>query len=486
MREILSSISRLSIPTILNLTSSVLKNKILALIIGPAGVGIYSQVMNVTAIVSAVLPVGSVGLVNYVSNYYDKKEYENVTAIISYFLKHNFIISLLLSGIFLIFNKYISGLIFASENYFNLILMLAIFIPFNLFVSFLDIYLKGIRLINKYVLFLSVNAVVSTLVTLPLIYFWEISGAIAGMLISSILSIVTGLTILKKSGINSDVSLLKSKKPDSVIIKNIYKLGTAALITMVLQNVTILIIKSVMAEKMSIGNVGIFQSVYSISTAYFGIFFSLVGSYCIPKIATLKTNLELTDELNNTIKLLLLVYTPVIVTIFILRVFLINLLYTPEFITAKFLLVFQLPAELIRALSWVIGLWLIPNVKVKQWIIFDTTFCICFLSMFYILIQNGYDIESASMAYLIAYSLYFIINFVYAFNSIKFRFSFHNIQLLAITAFIFLCVYYISNYDEMLGIYLLIPVLGIWGFLSVKKDDMRKAMDIVKSKINKK
>lgn len=470
MKELLKSVSRLSVSTFLNILSSVLKSKILALVAGPAGVGIYSQFINLSALTTSIFPIGSLGVLNYTSNYFEKQKLDEIGIIIGYFLKRNILYSIVFSLLMIFFSENLSNILFSNNQFSDLIVLFAVFIPVNLCLSFLDIYLKGIRKLNIYVIFLSINSIISTIVTLILIYFYSVQGAIFGLIASISINLLFGLLILKKNKLTIKLSFRKSV--DSVIKKNIYALGIGSIVTLISQNFSILIIKSILAEDQGISSVGIFQSVYSISAAYFGIFFTLIGSYSIPKMSSFNNINDMIIEMNTTMRFLLIVYTPVIITMFVLRIYIINILYSSEFLDAQNLLVYQLPAELIRGMSWVIGLWLIPNFKIKQWIFFDLIFYSLFIALFYIFLKLfNLHTESVSLSYFISYLIYFLINYFYAFKKINFRLDSQNTKMLILSVTLISFIFIISNYYITISYFILLPVVIFWIIVFLKKVD---------------
>jgi len=485
LKEIIKSISRLSISSILNIVTSIVKSKILAVVAGPAGVGIYSQFVNLSALTTSVMPIGSIGLVNYTSNYYEKNRVTELGIIIGYFLKRNIIISIVIGLVMIFFADSLSYLLFSDSGFKNLIILFSLFIPLNLLLSFTDIYLKGIRKLNVYVLFLSLNSITSTIITILLIYLYSVKGAIYGLIISIALNLVIGLFILKKNKLVIKLSF--KGKIDNKVKKNIYALGLGSIVTLISQNLTILTIKAILADESGLDSVGIFQSVYSISAAYFGIFFALMGSYSIPKISTLESLSDLINELNTTVRFLLLVYTPIILSIFVLRIIVISLLYSSKFMDAQYLLVFQLPAELFRALSWVIGLWLIPKFKIKQWILFDLSFYTIFLLLFYFLIKYcDIGVLAVSVSYLISYVVYLVINYFYAVQQINFSLDKNNKKMISVSIFLILCMFTLSFYYIYVSYFMLIPILILWFYIFVNKSDFQSFYNMVKFKLKNK
>ncbi len=484
MRDLIKSVSKFSISIGINFFSSLLRNKILALAIGPIGLGVYSQVMSLSALLSALLPVGTLGLVRYISDYYGSDKKEEIAYIIKHFFIRNLILSVIVSMIVLIFRKSISSILFSGSDFSSLLVILSIIIPLILVLNIIDIYFKSIQEINKYVLFLSVNSLVSLICTIPLIYFMGIEGAILAFLLTVILNIGVGVFILKRNNLLLNFNI--KKIVENSVIKKIYQLGVAGLVSLIIQNVTFLFVRSVVADELSLADVGVFQCVYSLSAGYFGIFFTLMGNYSIPKISSLRSDETINHELNSTITFLLILYIPLITFMFFGRTIIIPLLYSSEFTDAKYLLIYQLPAELFRAFSWVMGLWLIPKLKIKKWITFEIVFYSLFSLLSFILISIfDFGLESISISYLISYIIFFLINFINVSKGIAFRLSNRNTRVIVVSVIVLLISFMLSYNYELLSYYLYVPIMIIWGVLVITRDDMLKAKFIISQKVNK-
>lgn len=481
MKDIIKSVSKLSIPTFLNLLSSVIKNKIIALSIGPAGLGVYSQFLNILGLFGTVLPVGSMGLIRYVSSLHNDNRQSEMLYLMRYFLVRNIVLSLLVSSVLVLFSTEISNLLFSTSEYSELIRIFSTVIIITLFVNMLDIYLKSIRQINKYVLFLTFNSIISIAVTVPLILSYQIYGAVLAIVLSALLCLLTGILILKKYKLISLPLIYERVERD--VIKNVLGLGLAVLASMVIQNITMLAIKSIIAGNFSLNAVGIFQCVFSISSSYFGVFFVVIGAYSIPKISAMKEDIEIVAEMNSTFRFLLMIYMPVLVVIFALRSLIIPLLYSNDFILAKDLLIYQLPAEFIRAFSWAAGVWLIPKLNFAKWLLFEIIFYSLFLGLFVLMVNfTKVGIYAASMSYLSSYIVFLIINFVYSYKIIKFKFE-TKVKRQVVLTLIFLTISIsVSFYSEFYGYFAAIVSILFWSLFSFTIEDFRQLFILIRRK----
>ncbi|MEO8208915.1 MAG: oligosaccharide flippase family protein [bacterium] len=457
--------SKLSVPTIINFVFSILRNKLLAIISGPFGLGIYSQLASILGLITVFLPIGGMGITRSLSFYFSTDDYSKAKYIIRYFLIRNSIASIFFSVIIIFFSAPISQFIYTDSSYSYLIVLLALTIPFSLFLNFIDIFLKSLRNINNYVKYLIISSLISIIITCPLIIFFGITGAVAAIIIQGLINTIMGMYLIYKKKLFPKNII--SEEIEKKEITGVYKVGLGVLIVLIVQNLSFLLIKTEIAFDLGVAEVGMFQSIYSISFSYLGIFFTALSIYSMPKFSTFKLKSENNTEINNTLRLLILIFTPVLSIVFACRSLLITVLFSNDFLIVKDLLFFQLLGDFFRAFSWTFGLWLIPNLKIKQWIIFDLLFySIFYLSSIVMLKYTSLGLQSVSIAYFISYLIHASVNCINTRKYLEFRFKGTIIKEFFISILIMLLILIVSYESELTGYIIILPLLLIWFFIS--------------------
>ena len=132
------------------------------------------------------------------------------------------------------------------------------------------------------------------------------------------------------------------------------------------------------------------------------------------------------------------------------------------------------------------GLWLIPKVKIKQWLTFDIVTYTVFYSSFYIFLYIlKWDIKSVSIAYMISFFAHFTINFIYTKKSLQFKFSQGNLKYIIVSILVLVVAFTISVNSEFIGYFALLPLLIFWFLFSVSKKEIQMIKGILQSKIKK-
>lgn len=464
----------------------IIKTKVLALLLGPLGVGVFSLIQNTSNLLLSILPIGSVGFTKYVSEYYSEEKIEKVNYLFRKLLSQNVLFISIVSAIIVFSPEFLSRLIYSNEEYWKYIIILSILLPLGLFSNFLEGYMKAIRLIGKFVKVSILNSIVSILIFIPLIFFYQLYGALFASAFSFATNIMLCVFILKKH--NALPNFRKIEKVEKDVFAKIYSMGLAMLIMVFMQQVTILFIRTLIIGKYGIDNLGVYQSIYSISTNYFGLFFATVISYAIPKLSSYKNTEFVIDEINRILKFFLLLYTPLLIVCFVFRVNIIMLLFSSSFLPATELMIFQLLGELFKAISWVIGLWFIPlALRIKQWFLFEIFFNITYFILAYLLVSYyEFGMISVTFSYFLSYLIFALINIWYIKHVLNFTFKFRSLKILIVSTFFIVLVFVISQYDLRLGVYFFVPLLLIWAYILINKNEVLQTkyllLDLLKIK----
>lgn len=464
----------------------IIKTKVLAILLGPFGVGIFSLIQNTSNLLLSILPFGSVGFTKYVSEYYSENKVEKVNYLFRKLLSHNFPFVIFIVAIIIFFPGFLSRLFYSSEEYWKYIIILSVLLPLGMLSNFLESYMKAIRLIGKFVKVSIVNSIISILIFIPLIFYYQLYGALIASAFSFATNILLCVYILKKS--NALPDLQNVEKVNKEIFKKIYSMGLAMLIMIFIQQVTVLLIRTIIISKYGVDSLGVYQSIFSISSNYFGLFFVTVISYAIPKLSSYKNIDFITDEINRILKFFILLYTPLLIICFVFRESIITLLFSRSFLPATELLIFQFLGELFKAITWVIGLWFIPlAMKIKQWFLFEVFLNLTYLVFAYFFVSYyEFGLISVTFSYFLSYLIFAVLNIWYIKHVLNFKFKFRSLKVLIVSTIAIITVFVASQYNANLGFYIFVPVLLIWSYMLITKNEFDQTkhllLDVLKIK----
>lgn len=459
--------------TIVGMVAGIVRTKILALFLGVAGVGVYSQFMNLISLLNFAIPLGMpMGVTKYVS---EKSVHERhvVDEIYLRIFRILLIVSILFSVILLVFSKQITFLLVGDETYFIALWVIGFLIPFSVFSIFFDAYIKGLKALDIYMKVSIFSSLMSLALSFPLIYFFGINGAILGSLLNSFAYVLLAFRLLKKKKLVPNFRLNSELKKE--ILRGIFRIGIGSLVSGILLQLTLLLIRKMTIEYFGFEGNGIFQSLMNISINYFGIIFAIMSTYSFPKLAEMISDIDLVQEININFRFILLLIVPLVIAVISFRELILQILYTRDFLSAESLFKFQFLGDFFKVMSWILGLWLVARMKIKLWLLLDFLYYLSYVAVYYILVKTfQMDLTAASIAYLFINVNHFIFNFAVLRKSMDFKLEKRNSNAFIIGLALIIAVILSSIYASQIELIVAGISIIMWLFLATTKQERDK------------
>ena len=188
-----------SVITLIKISSGFVANKIIAIITGPLGVVIIGSFTNFMTIVQN-FANGAIntGVVKYASEF--KKQPDQLKILFSTALKISLSCSIIIGFFLILCAPSLSIYVFREEMYFNAIRVLGITIILYSLNSLLLSILNGLGQLNAYTYANIIGNIFGLILTLFLIYFYKILGALyALVLVQTLVFFVTAYFILRST-----------------------------------------------------------------------------------------------------------------------------------------------------------------------------------------------------------------------------------------------------------------------------------------------
>jgi PST family polysaccharide transporter len=130
--------------------------------------------------------------------------------------------------------------------------------------------------------------------------------------------------------------------------------------------------------------------------------------YYVPKLASLTTDKEFKNELKDYFKILVPLFVVMLLVIFILKDFIIDLTFTKEFYKIKNILIWQMLGDFFRIMSLAFGFQIVIKSMMKRYFIIEIVFNATFLILSFLLLPR-YSSEGVVQSYFLASLLCFFI-----------------------------------------------------------------------------
>jgi len=389
----------------LKIITALIIGKFIAVKLGAAGLAVYGQLLNFVSI-TIILSGGAIndGVIKYVSQF--KDNVSSLKKIFSTSIKYLFYCSLIVGILLILFSKTLSLSILHSNKYQLVFIFFGITIFFYGLNNFLLSILNGYKDFIKYNTINIIINIIGLVITIILIYFYGLMGALLGVFLSQSSFFIFTFYFLR----NEKWFVIKNfrEKFDYQTFKLLIEYAFFGLLTVAITPIVSLIIRNIIIDNLSIEDAGHFELVSRISSLTLVFFGLTVSTYYLPRISEIPSRDELFKEVKSTYKIIIPISFLLLLTIYLFRFPIILLLANHDFMTAENLFMYQLLGVLFRIIAQVSGFVFLAKAKIKIIIILEFIFNIFYIlaTIFFVKI---YGLIGCSYAYLLYNFIYVIV-----------------------------------------------------------------------------
>lgn len=393
------------ITAFVKIASGFIATKVISGFAGPAGVALVGSLTNFMAVMLS-LANGSVnsGIVKYTAEFKNDFRKSKILYDTSIFI--SVVCSSIISLVLLLFSKYWSEKIFHSVKYQSVIVLFGLGIIFYSLNTILLAILNGLGYIKKYTLINGLSSIFTLALTIVLIYYYNVTGALYALVLSQFLVFfVACLLVVKhlKNKINFDFL-----RPDFTTIKNLSHFSVMAIVSSSAMPLAQILIRNFITKEIDLDHAGIWQGLIRISDGYHLIFNITLGTYFLPKLSALKDISEIKKEVVNGIKFLAPLFLLMCLGIYLGRFYIIQILYSEKFFAMQELFFWQLAGDFFKVLSLIFSYLMLSKVMTKTFITTEVLFAFVYvvLSLFFV---PSIGLQGASMAFFVTSLTCFIL-----------------------------------------------------------------------------
>lgn len=359
--NLLNTTLKNSIQVIVRFIISVLNIKIVAVLVGPSGMALVSQLNNALQIGVSFANLGfREGIVKYISEH--KGDTEKQAEYVSTSIIAVVATSAFLGLIALIFSRTLSNYILNSEDFYQLFRLSGIYLFCTSLINLLLAFLNGLERQKQFILLNIILTVSGFLVALGAVLTWGLDGLIWAQIFITAIAFVCGVFIYK-SAIN-----IKIKRFSPQVIKKLSKYSAMTLFSAVLAPMLYIIIRKTIETETSMDTAGLWDGINKISNNYFLIITSAFSYYFIPTFSQLTSHKAIVNEVKKAYKLLIPLLLVGGLGIFFTKDLVIKLLFTTEFENMRPLFIWQVIGDFFKVLTWIISMLFIAKARIKTYI----------------------------------------------------------------------------------------------------------------------
>lgn len=411
--DIVQVFSLNALSTFVRMLAGMISVKVVAVIIGPAGIALLGQLGNFSTIVLGMANGGiSSGITKYVSEFKDDEN--KVKLYISNALKITLACSALIGLLLILFSRYLSLIILQDSQFYYVFIVFGVTIILFTLNNLLISILNGYKKFKQYVRVSIFGTIIGLIYSIVLVSLWGLHGAmINAVTFQSIMFFVTLWMCRKMTWMKRSFFV---ERYNSHVVRKYLGFSLMTITTLALVPVSQLLLRGYVISELSASDAGIWEGMNRISTVYLSVIISSFTIYYLPRLSEISNIRDLHNELIRCYKFIVPILLCICISLFIFKHFILWFLFTPDFYPMEDLFIWQLAGDMMKICSWILAYQMIAKAKTMMYISTEIGYTLIYLGSAYILFNlNG--IVGLCQGYLISYLIYMLM-MVYFFRNV--------------------------------------------------------------------
>ena len=389
----------------IRLLVSLIVQNLLAQYTGQSGIAKVGQIRNLSNILTSLSSFGVFnGIVKYVSEY--KNNEKGLIKLFSTVFVISSIATISISVIIFIYSKELSSWLFLTEDYYLVFHILSVIVPFIAMNRIFNGIISGLSAYKVHAKIEVIWYLIASIFLLISLYYYNIEGVLIAIAVTPlvqflVLSLIFGKTI-------NDYVKFKKLSLQTPLVKVLLGFSLISFVATVCLNFVEINFRTLISEKISENEAGIWTAMSSISKIYMQFLITVFSIYILPKYTSLNFSHEFKNEVKAIYKTLLPIVVLGMLLVFFSKKYLILSIYNESFLSMTILFKWQLLADLVRFIANILSFKFLAKKQIKHFVSTQLIGLTTYLIMGNLLIDL-YLVEGLVMALFFSNLIYLIV-----------------------------------------------------------------------------
>jgi PST family polysaccharide transporter len=410
-RQILRATSIIGGSSLVNVAVGLLRNKVAALILGPAGIGLVGLFHNLmqTGAALAAFGIGNVGTRQLAEAADDAQ----AQAVARRALASAAIALALIGGLLMFLaRRPIAELVLGRADWAVNVGWLAVGLALLVGTVAQNGLLTGLRRLGDLARVSVASGIVGTVAGIAVLLVWREQGLLAFVLVSPLATFAVGAYFVRR------LPAARVPRPRLGELvpqwRTLARLGLAFTVGSLVGTAGQLAVRSLVGRQLGAESLGQFQAAWTISMNYIGFILTTMAADYYPRLtAAMRDPAEAVRTVNHQAEVALLLAGPVLVGTVAVAPWIVQLLYSPEFVPAAALLRWQIVGDLIKIASWPLGFTLLAAGRGRAFMLTEALGAAVLVGVTAVLLPRA-GLLAPGMAYVATYLVYLAVVFALA------------------------------------------------------------------------
>lgn len=428
--QILKATTLIGGTQIINTLLGIVRVKILAVLLGPSGVGIISLYNSVTGIIATLtgMGIGNAG-VRQIAEAVATGDHRKISTTIRTLRRSTMILGIAGMSLLFLLRKPICQLTFGNTDNADDLAVMSVTLAFGAITGGQVALIQGMRRIVDLAKLNVISATAGTVLSITIIYFFRQRGIAWFLVALSATTIITSWCYARRINITCPE---RNWQISRKVLADLMKLGVVFMASSLITAGTTYFLGVMVVRKLGIESTGLYQTAVTLSSVYIGVILGAMGTDFYPRLTTVAMdNIACNRMVNEQAEIGILLAVPGILAILIFAPLVINIFYSNKFLLAVDVLRWQILGMFLRVICWPMGYILLAKGAGKTFFMTESISNIVHILFMWVGLEI-FGLTGTGIAFFCFYVFYSLFMYLVVHRISGFRWSEENLRLFAV------------------------------------------------------
>ena len=461
----------------------IIKSKFVAILLGPAGLGIAGLYSSSLSLIQQLTSMGlSNSAVRDVSEANASNDIQRIAKTVIVVRKLVWVTGLLGLIIVACSSPFLSKLSFGNYDYTIPFIILSVTLLIDQLNAGQRVILQGMRKLKDLAKCAAFGTTFGLITSVPLYYWLGIDGIVPTFLLNSTCTLALSWIYSRRIKVEKvQISPRRTLEQG----KQMLVMGVSMSLSGIFSSVVAYAIRGYIQSSGGVEQVGLFQAGFAIMTTYVGMVMNAIATDYYPRLAAInKDNDKCREAISQQGEIGLMILAPILTCCLVFMPFVLKILYSDSFLAANEYISWACLGMMLRLAAWVISYLFVAKSESKLFLRLELSANIYYL-LFSLVGYHFWGLTGLGIAFAMEYVVYFIQCYLIARKRYDFRFSnsfikCYCIQLLLVIA----CLVVVMVLDGWMKYTFGSVIIALSCYLGLKGLNQRmNLLEFVKNKI---
>jgi len=387
--------------SVLNIAIGIVRTKVMAVLLGPAGFGLFGLYGSITTLTQTLAGMGinSSG-VRQIAEAAGSDNSERIAQIAVALRRISILLGLLGAVLLVIFSRQVSLVTFGTTQRTASVCLLSLAVLFQLVSAGQGALIQGMRRIADLAKMNVISAFSGLIISIPVVYFFREKGIVPSLVGVAATMILTSWWFSRKIRIqNPPISVSQVGHEAAVLLK----LGTAFMVSGLMATGVAYVVRVILLQKVGFAATGIYQSAWVLGGLYVGFILQAMGADFYPRLSAVARDNKQCNRLVNEQALVgLLLAGPGVIATLTFAPLVIALFYSAKFGAAVSVLRWVCLGATLQVVTWPMGFIILAKARQDFFLLSELVWAFIAVGLAWSCVAS-FGLNGAGIAFFLSY-----------------------------------------------------------------------------------